>query len=183
MCEEEPEAKNGLGKDVKNGISQDLSINRPLAGTISNTPDNWVQGPEDEGEATEGCKELSSGIVLGSDGAATRDGKDVDDDEIGNAAHSIVSPLLSVAGTVSSKETSEDHDQVSNDSDEEIRSIDASKETEIKEKERGGQGPIDVSGPEDLTVDVLDSVGNVLVDFLDQGKGEGVSITSCHGEV
>ena len=39
MGEEEPEAKDGLGKDVKDSIADDLGVNINVAGAISNTPD------------------------------------------------------------------------------------------------------------------------------------------------
>ena len=39
MGEEEPEAEDGLGKDIKDGISDDLSIDINIPGSISDTPD------------------------------------------------------------------------------------------------------------------------------------------------
>lgn len=39
MGEEEPEAEDGLGEDIENGVGNDLSININLAGAVGNTPD------------------------------------------------------------------------------------------------------------------------------------------------
>ena len=39
MGEEQPEAKDGLGKNVEDGIGNDLSIDARDARSISNTPD------------------------------------------------------------------------------------------------------------------------------------------------
>ena len=39
MSEQEPEAEDGLGKDVEDSIGDDLSINARDTGTVSNTPD------------------------------------------------------------------------------------------------------------------------------------------------
>lgn len=39
MGEEKPETKDGLGKDVEDGISNNLGVNARNARTISNTPD------------------------------------------------------------------------------------------------------------------------------------------------
>ena len=39
MSEEQPEAKDRLGKDVKDGIGNNLSIDARNARSISNTPD------------------------------------------------------------------------------------------------------------------------------------------------
>jgi hypothetical protein len=37
--DEEPDAENGLGKDIKNGVGDDLTIDGKFAGSVSNTPD------------------------------------------------------------------------------------------------------------------------------------------------
>ena len=39
MGEEKPEAKDGLGKDIEDGVANDLSINAGNARSIGNTPD------------------------------------------------------------------------------------------------------------------------------------------------
>ena len=39
MCEDEPEAKDGFGKNIKNGIGNDLSVDINVAGSVSNAPD------------------------------------------------------------------------------------------------------------------------------------------------
>jgi len=183
MSSQQPEAKDRLGQNIKNSISDDLSINRPLAGTVTNTPDNWVKSPEDESETSKGCEELSCSIVLGGHRLTARHNQLVDDDEVSCTSHSIVSPFLATSGTKSSEEAKEHHDEVSYNSNEDGRSIETSKESQIEEQERGGERPVDVTGPEDLTVDVLNGVGDVLVGFLDDDVGEGVSVTRGHSEV
>jgi len=65
--EQEPETEDWLGKNVKDGIGNDFTINRPLASTITNTPNNWVKSPENQGEATNGSEELGSLSILGGD--------------------------------------------------------------------------------------------------------------------
>jgi hypothetical protein len=35
----EPDAKDGLGEDVKNGVSDDFGVDRDLARSVGNTPD------------------------------------------------------------------------------------------------------------------------------------------------
>lgn len=39
MSKEEPEAKDGLGEDIEDGVGNDLSIDVDIARPISNTPD------------------------------------------------------------------------------------------------------------------------------------------------
>ena len=83
MSEEEPEAKDGLGEDIEDGISDDLGININAAGAISDTPDaraqcqnssladtkgegsvHRVDSPQNEGETCNSRKEGSSLLVL-----------------------------------------------------------------------------------------------------------------------
>lgn len=163
MCEQEPETKDRLGKDIKNSIGDDLSINRPLASSITDTPDNWVKSPEDQGESTDGSKELSSVVVLGGNSTTTRDDELPDNDKVGNASHGIVSPFLSISGTKGSEETEENHDEICNDGNKDRSTIHSSEESKIQKQERSGQTPIDVSSPENLTEDMLNSVWNMLV--------------------
>jgi len=145
MCKEEPESENRLSKDVKNCISNDLSINRPLAGSIADTPDNWVQSPEDESEASNAGEELRSSIILGRDCTTAGDREDVHDDQIGNAAHCIVSPFLAVGFTKGSKETGENHNHICDNSDKEIGAIHTREEAEIEEKERSSDTPVNLA--------------------------------------
>ena len=39
MGEEEPETKDGLGKNVEDGVSNNLGVNTNVAGSISDAPD------------------------------------------------------------------------------------------------------------------------------------------------
>lgn len=183
MSKQEPETKDGLSKNIKNSISNDLRINTPLASTITDTPDNGVESPEDQSEATDGSKELGGSVVLGQRSTTTRDDELVDDDEVCDASNSIVSPLLAIILAKGSKETKENHDDVRNDGDEDACSIHASKESKVQEQERSGQAPVNVAGPEDLAEDVVDGVGDVIVCFLNDDVGEGVSVSGSHGEV
>lgn len=183
MGKDEPETKDGLGEDVENSVGNDFSIDTPHTGTITNTPDDWVQSPEDKGEATDGGEELAGLVVLGGNSTTAADDKLPDDDKVGNACHGIPSPLLATGRAVGSKETGEDHYQVSDDSNENACSVHAGKECKVEEEKRGGQAPVNIAGPENLTEDVLVGVGNVLVGLLDDDLGKVVSVTSSHGKV
>ena len=39
MSEKEPEAEDGFGENVKDGIGDDLSVDINLAGSVGDTPD------------------------------------------------------------------------------------------------------------------------------------------------
>jgi len=107
-----------------------------------------------------------------------------DDDEVGNAGNGVVSPLARVAlATESSKETSQDHDEISNNGEEDVGAVHASKKGEIEKEHGGGDRPVHVTGPVDLAVDVLGSVGNVLVLLGDGRVVVRDTVTNGHGEV
>jgi hypothetical protein len=41
MCEQEPETEDRLGQNVENGVGDNLGINRPLAGSVTDTLNNY----------------------------------------------------------------------------------------------------------------------------------------------
>jgi hypothetical protein len=167
MCEQQPETKDRLGKNVQDGIGDDLGVNAPLPGAIANTPDDWVQSPENEGEATNGSKKLGGGAALAHGCTTARDDKLVNDDEISNASNGIPSPLLTIVLAKSSKETSKDHDDICNDGNKDASTVHTSQESQVEEEKWCSQAPVDVSGPEYLTEDVFNGIRNVLVYLLD----------------
>jgi hypothetical protein len=183
MGEKKPETENGFSKNIKNGVADNLSIDRQVTRSISNTPDNWIQSPQDKSETTDASKELGSRSILSPNGLTTWDDKLVDNHEICSTCHSIVSPLLTLCRTECGKETKENHDQVCNNGDENVGARHSSEECEIEQEKRGSQTPINVTSPEYLAVDIFDGVWGVLVCFLDDDLGVGVSVTRGHGEV
>ena len=145
---------------------------------------HWVDGPEDEGEATDGSEEVADLATLGSSSWATVEDELPDDNQVGNACNGVPSPLLwSALSTESSEETSQDHDQVGDDGDEDAATVHASEKSEIKEQEWGGDGPVDVTGIVDLAVDVLGGVWDVLVRLADLNVVVANTVASSHGEV
>lgn len=85
--------------------------------------------------------------------------------------------------TEGSKETSEDHDHVSNNGDEDVSTTQTSQEGQVKEQEWGGDAPVYVTCPVDLTVDISDQVWDMLVLFNDLGVFVRDAVTSGHCEV
>ena len=97
------------------------------------------------------------------------DSKLINDHEVGQAGNSVPAPLGSVVPGESGKETGQDHDEVSYHGDENVGTTQASKESQIQKQKWSGDTPVNVTGPVDLTVNILGNVGNVLVGFLDGG--------------
>ena len=144
---------------------------------------HWVDGPEDEGEATNGSEEGGSLVVLGLGGLATVDGELIDDNEVGNAGHGIPAPLGRLVNRKGSEETSQDHDDISNDGNENTGTAETGQETEIKKQEWGGETPVDITSPVDLTVNSVIGVGEVLLGVLDEDLVLANTITNSHGIV
>jgi len=183
MSEEQPETENRLGEDVKDGVTDDLTINREGAGTISKTPDDRVDGPENEGETSNGSEEGGSlRVLLGNDSTAV-EGELVDDDEIGNAGHGVVSPSSALLVGQTGEETSQDHDDIGNNGNRKAGTVQASKETEIDEQEWGGDAPVDVTSPVDLTMKGLVGGVSMLVLLLEGDSRVTDALAGGHGEV
>lgn len=145
---------------------------------------HWVDSPDDEREASNGSKELADLAALGHGLAASVDSELPDDDEVGNAGNSIPSPLLWCrARSEGSEEAGQDHDEISHHGDEDVSSVEASKQAQVEEEERRGDGPIDVTSPVDLTIDITGGVWDVLVGLAGLDVVQADTVTAGHGEV
>ena len=122
MGEQEPEAKDRLGKDIEHSVAYDLGIDVPLSCSVSNTPDNGVQRPEDKGEGSNGSKESGDSIALGGSSTATTHSEDEDDEDVGNAGHCVPAPSNSLLGCEGGEESGENHDDVCNDGNKDVSS-------------------------------------------------------------
>lgn len=107
-----------------------------------------------------------------------------DDEDVGNAGNGVPAPLLgSTLLTESSEESSQDHDQVGNDGHDDVSTRHAGQETKIKEQQRSGQAPVDVAGPVDLAVHLVEGVGNVIVLLTDGDDVVAHTVSSGHSKV
>ena len=143
-----------------------------------------VGSPEDGSVGSDGDEESAELVTLGAGVGATVKAKVPEDEDEGNAGNCVPAPLLgSVLSAESSKQTSKNHDQVGNDHHDHVSSGHASKETEIEEQERGGDAPVDVTGPVDLAVGGGVGVGNVVMLLALDNLVQGNTVSSGHGEV
>jgi len=180
---EQPGTEDWLGQDIENSVGNDLGINRPETSSITNGPDDWVQGPDDQGETSNGSEGLCGLAILGSDSSATWNGQLVDDDQESKAGEGVVTPLLSVIASESSKEAESNHEDISDDGNNNVGTVQSSEEGKIQKKEWGSDSPVGITSPEDLTVDVVLDIWGVLVLVVNANVSKGVSITGGHGEV
>lgn len=116
-------------------------------------------------------------------GLTTVDGELIDNDQVGNASHGVPAPLGRLVDLESSEETGEDHDEVSHDGDEDAGTIHAGQEAEVEQQERGGETPVNIAGPVDLTVDDVVGVWEVLLGVLDGDLILADTITDSHSIV
>ena len=95
---------------------------------------HWVNSPEDQSKASDGGEESGGLLILVLNHATAVDTKLVDDHEVGNASHGIPAPLRRALDGESSEETGEDHDDVSDDSDEDIGTAETGNESQVEEQ-------------------------------------------------
>lgn len=107
-----------------------------------------------------------------------------DNDEVGNAGNGVPAPLLGgLLRAEGSEETSENHDDVCNNGDQDVGTGKTSEQRKVEEQKRSGDGPVNVTGPVDLAVDVVLGGGNVLVVLLLGGVVVADAVAAGHGEV
>ena len=148
------------------------------------TPDNWIQGPENQGETSDGSEKGCSLSILCQHSTAAWNGEQVNDDQVGDASHGIPSPLLAITVTISSEESSKNHDLVCENGDENVGTVQAGEESKIEKEERSGERPVHISGPEDLTEHVYNGVwDSVLVALTFHNVSKGVPASCSHGEI
>ena len=145
---------------------------------------HWIDGPKKQGETGNGSIEGLGLAVLLRDGFSTAYGKLIDDNEVGDATPSVPAPLLALLGLAEGSEhPSQNHDDIGNDSNQDVGTTETSKESKIKEEEWGCDAPVNVSCPVDLTVDSVVNIWDLVV-FLSFGVlGIADAITGGHGEV
>lgn len=143
-----------------------------------------VGSPENEGVGADGNEEGTELLALDTGVGTTVDDQVPDNKDVGNAGNGVPSPLLgSFLRAESSEETGQDHDQVGNNGQEDVSTRHASQKAEIEDQQRGGDGPVDVTSPEDLAVDSLVCVGNVVILVTDGDLVVGDAVSGGHGEV
>ncbi len=143
-----------------------------------------VDGPDDEGEATNGGEEVADLATLAHGHSTAVDDQVPDDDEVGEAGNGVPAPLLGgVLGAESSEETGHNHDDVGDHGHDDDTAAEAGEQAKVEEQEWGGESPVNVAGPVDLAVEVGGGVGHVLVGLTDHDVVVADAVAAGHGEV
>ncbi len=164
-------------------IPQMLYNVSPRSQTSSNDHLHRVNSPQDQSKPGNSTEEGSSLLILVLNNVTPIEGELVHDDQVCNAGNSIPSPFRSLLNGEGSEETSQDHDNVGNDSHEDVGATKTSEKAEIEEQKWGGKAPVDVAGPVDFAVDGLVDVGEVLLRLGDDDLVVGNAVMDGHGEV
>lgn len=143
-----------------------------------------VGSPEDQCVRSNGNEEGAELLALDPGIGTAVENKVPDNKDVSNAGNRVPAPLLGgTLGAVGGEETSQDHDEVSDNGHEDVGTRHAGQETEVEQQERRGDGPINVASVVDLAVDRLVRVGDMVVLGADDDLVERDAVASGHGEV
>merc|ERR1719409_2616308 len=143
------ETEDGLGDDVEDGVCHGLLVSRDLARTLSGEPDDRVGGPRDSGEQGDLVEDALDGLGLGSSGGLEAAKESAEDGhEHAHAEGPEVVLLLTLKeGT---DETGNNHEEVDAKEPHGLVVRGTSEAADVEELEGGGEGPINVTGVEEL---------------------------------
>ena len=144
---------------------------------------HWVDGPEDQGESSDGAEEGGSAGIFAQNNTTSVEAELVYDDQVGNAGNGVPSPFWPIFNSEGGEQTGQNHDDIGNKSYEDASTIETSQETQVEQEKWGGDTPVDVTGPVDLTLDDGGGVGEMLLGMLDLDLIVADTITNRHGKV
>ena len=186
MSDQQHEAEDWLSQKIKDTIGVDLSINAKLAVSITKDPNNWVKSPENQGEGGKSDEELAGRRGASSCSLTSAIADLVDKDNVADPCNDVVSPLLELVAVLgkASKHAGQDHNEVGKDDNGDVVAVETSEEGKVEEEKWSSDGPVDVAGPEELAVDVLNvaDLGDLVpVGVLDVLPADAV--VGGHGKV
>lgn len=142
--EEQPGTPDGLGNDIEDGKEEDLVVGAELAGTFAEGESDGVAGPDDnEGERDLVVQTTDLGAAEESGGAARSDELEQDPGK-GDTRDGEEAPFADVGGVDTADDTSDDHDLVSENEDDDLGNGKTSEQGKIEEQQRSGESPVDV---------------------------------------
>jgi len=177
VTEDEHGAEDGLREQVQDSVKDSLTVAADDVAALAETPGDWVQEPEEGGERT-AHEEGSSNVAAESRSVATGLPDElVDDVEESEAGKDEVSPLVRRLDECTNK-TSDDHDLVDKNHEEDGWPWHAGGEEQVEKQERSGDEPVDVTDVEDLAVDASNDTAANEFD-IDWSPSE----VGAHGEI
>ena len=159
-----------LGQEIEDTVGDHLSVDGDDVGAISNTPDDGVDGPEDEEDDSRGSVGSADILANSVSHLSGGDHEEVEDEEHCDSCTGEPSPLVLCSGD-GSDETADNHKEVQHDCKEDLGGRHVGSQEKLEEQERSGDGPVDVPS----VVDGSGSVGVSVAADLDLGDTDGGS--------
>lgn len=173
VAKDKHKAKDRLSDDIENTVEDGLGVRVNDVATLGHTPGDGVEEPDKKGHESAHVEDTAN-IWAQSLGVRAGDqSQDVDNVEEGEHAEGPVTPLVGCAGK-STNQTGDDHDLISDDSDENGGPWDTGGQEEVEEQERRGDEPVDVANVEDLASAVDTSA-------VDLGRGGTTELDNNRG--
>lgn len=129
---------------------------RNLERRSNSPPGDRVKEPESGEDDSRGKVGLGEVGTEASSGGTSGNEEHVPDDDEGSATESEESPLVH-GFNEGTDETGDDHNNVEEDEDEDLRKGETGSESEFEEEKRSGDGPVDVSSVPDGSSRVLNT--------------------------
>lgn len=143
-----------------------------------------ISSPEDQRVAGNGDKESAKLRALIGCVRTTVEDKVPNNENVGDASNGVPSPLLwSSLRAERGKEAGQNHDQIGSDGHKDVGTGHASQKTKVEKKQRSGDCPVDITGPVDLTVNMLECIGNMIMLMADGNLVHGNTMSSSHRKV
>merc|ERR1719446_1569862 len=167
---DDDEAEDGLGDDVEDGVGHGLLVSGDLARALGSEPDDGVGGPGDGSEGSDLVEDaLDGGGLGGSRGLEAAEESAEDGHEHAHAEEPEVVLLLALEeGT---DETGDDHEEIDAKEPKGLVVGGTGEAADVEELEGGGEGPIDVTGVEELAAVEFTDVDTVAGGHGEVGEG------------
>ena len=145
---------------------------------------HWVCRPDNESESCDGTEESSHLGALVLDLSTTIDCQMPDDYQVCDTSDCVPAPLLwGTLAAISSEQTCQDHDDIGNDGHQNMGTIQAGQETEIKQQKGCSQAPVHIASPEDLAINIGIGVWDVIMALTEGDVVDRNTVACSHSEV
>lgn len=141
---DEKSTKDGLSKNIKDTVKDGFRIGRDVVATLAEAPSDGIKRPQKSSQRTALHESRADVLAHGVGVLASFPDKLVNDVEECSAAEGEVAPLVAGPDKSASK-TSDDHDLVDQDGEEDGRPWHASGEKQIGEQKGSSDDPVDVA--------------------------------------
>lgn len=170
MSEQQPETEYWFSENIQNSISNNFCVDTDNSATFGQTPDatqyislkividNWrilhrVDCPENQSEACNCSIEGLCLVVLGCYSGTTVPANLIDNCNVCNACNGVPSPFLALVMAVGSKAASNDHNEICNNCNKDVGSVQTCQKRKVEEEKWSSESPVNITCPIDFSID------------------------------